>query len=78
MSDKKKIAIALSGGVDSSVSALLLKQQGWDVTAFTAKLTEGDCSTVVENAKKVADKLEIPFYFVDLHDYFKENIISYF
>lgn len=78
MSDKKKIAIALSGGVDSSVSALLLKQQGWDVTAFTAKLTEGDCSTVVENAKKVADKLEIPFYFVDLHDYFKENIIAYF
>ena len=77
-SKMKKAAIALSGGVDSSVSALLLKQAGYEVVGFTAKLLEGDFSQVVENASKVAEKLDIPFYSVDLSEYFKENIINYF
>lgn len=78
MQKNKKVVIALSGGVDSSVSALLLQKQGYDVIAYTAKLMDCDVSEVVNNAEKVAKKLNIPFYYADLSSYFKENIIQYF
>ncbi len=78
MHKKIKIAIALSGGVDSSVAAMILKNQGYEVLAFTAKLFNNDYSSIVDNAQIVAKKLNIPFEVINLCDYFQENIISYF
>lgn len=75
----KKVAVALSGGIDSSVTALLLKQQGYDVVGFTARTTNSEESKiVVNNAGKVAQKLGIPFFEVDVINTFKEKVIDYF
>ena len=58
-----KVAVALSGGVDSSVTAFLLKQQGYDVVGVTAKTTcTSEAEQIIKNAQAVAEKLEIPFY----------------
>lgn len=75
----KKVAVALSGGVDSSVTALLLKQQGYEVVGVTAKTTNSpEAEQVVKNAGRVAEKLEIPFYPLDVSDVFEEKVIKYF
>ena len=75
----RRVAVALSGGVDSSVTALLLKQQGYDVVGFTARTTNSrEAVEVVSNAKQVAQKLEIPFYELDVTSTFKEKVINYF
>jgi tRNA-uridine 2-sulfurtransferase len=86
-----RVVLAMSGGVDSSVSALLLKEQGYDViglfmrTGAHAAAAEarsdrkkGCCSAVDANdARRVADKLDIPFYALDFEREF-ERIIDYF
>ena len=75
--------LGMSGGVDSSVAAYLLKEKGYDVVGVTLKLwNEKDegcmSSSAVDDAKKVADRLGIPFYVFDFKDLFEKNVIDYF
>ncbi|KPI53862.1 thiouridylase [Clostridioides difficile] len=84
----KKVMIGMSGGVDSSVAAYLLKQQGYDVIGVTMKLwqddddveNEGGCCSLsaVEDARRVANKIGIPFYVLNFREVFKEKVIDYF
>lgn len=68
----------MSGGVDSSVAAFLLKEKGYDVLGITLKLTENDDGTNARDAKEVADHLGISHITVDLRDDFKESVTDYF
>ena len=69
-----RIMLGMSGGVDSSVAALLLKQSGADVVGVTLRLTEDDDGTNAENAKKVADALNIPHITADMRAEFQKNV----
>ncbi|MBE7710632.1 MAG: tRNA 2-thiouridine(34) synthase MnmA [Cyanobacteria bacterium SIG31] len=74
-----KIAVALSGGVDSAVVAALLLEQGHEVVGITGKMTcTADSEQVVINAKKVANKLNIEHFAVDVTSEFNEKVIKYF
>jgi len=87
---KKRVVIGMSGGVDSSVAAYLLKQQGYDVIGVTmqiwqdknkeAKEREGGCCSLsaVEDARRVCDKLDIPFYVMNFKKIFEKLVIDYF
>jgi len=78
---KKKVVIGLSGGVDSSVAAFLLKQHGYDVIGVTMDLLPNDDSTnseSIKDAKKIADKLNIPFYTLNFKSEFKKYVIDHF
>ena len=81
-----KVCVGLSGGVDSSVAALLLKQQGYDVFAMfmqnwhdTEGTLHGDCEWEEDKfvAEMVARKLRIPFYFVDLSAEYRKRVVDY-
>ena len=83
---KIKVAVGLSGGVDSSVAALLLKEQGYDVFAIfmqnwhdTEGTLHGDCEWEEEKsvAEMVAKKIGIPFFFVDLSDIYRQRVVDY-
>ncbi|HOK94315.1 MAG TPA: tRNA 2-thiouridine(34) synthase MnmA [Candidatus Pacearchaeota archaeon] len=81
--DKKnqKVIIAMSGGIDSSVAAALLKQKGFEVIGAFMNLWEEDKKKSIEakeRARKVAKILEIPFCVFDLEKEFKEKIVNYF
>jgi len=85
MLDKNKVAVGMSGGVDSSVSAYLLKQKGYEVIGLTMKLfKEYDEfgneieSDFIKDAKRICSKLSIEHYVVDLTREFKEKVINYF
>lgn len=78
----KKVYVGLSGGVDSSVSAALLKQEGYDVTGVFIKVWHPDfldCNWKAEmrDAMRVCAKLDIPFKKLDLEEEYKENVIDY-
>lgn len=81
-----KICVGLSGGVDSSVAALLLKQQGYDVFAMfmqnwhdTEGTLHGDCEWEEDRfvAEMVARKIGIPFYFIDLSKEYRQRVVDY-
>jgi len=71
-----KIAIAMSGGVDSSVAAALLKEAGHEVTGVTMRVT--DDWRPGESAAAIAGRLGIPHHIIDLRDVFARLIIDYF
>ncbi|MCK5393394.1 MAG: 7-cyano-7-deazaguanine synthase, partial [Candidatus Omnitrophica bacterium] len=77
-----KIAVGMSGGVDSCVAAYLLKKKGWDVVGFTLKFYsyENRCCDLdsLSQAQRLCHKLKIPHYVLDVRDMFKEKIINYF
>ena len=80
--NKRKIIIGMSGGVDSSVAAYLLKEEGYDVVGLTMRLCDGfvkgNDSENVLMAKSVADKLGIDFMTVDYQDEFRDYVVNPF
>ena len=75
---KEKVLVGMSGGVDSSAAALVLKNKGYDVCGITLTLTENDNSRDINDAKAVCEKLGINHIVLDLRKEFRENVISYF
>lgn len=86
--EKARVVVGMSGGVDSSVAALLLREQGYDVIGVTMRIwqcgQEDERSTAccslsaVNDARRVAEQLGIPFYVMDFREGFNEKVISYF
>ena len=87
---KKKVVVGMSGGVDSSVAAYLLKKQGYDVIGVTMQIWQdeaqetreenGGCCglSAVDDARRVAQTLDIPYYVMNFKQEFKKNVIDYF
>lgn len=87
---KKKVVVGMSGGVDSSVAAFLLKEQGYEVIGVTmqiwqdeeeaAKEENGGCCglSAVDDARRVAECLDIPYYVMNFKKEFKCKVMDYF
>lgn len=76
---KEKIAIGMSGGVDSSVAAYLLKEQGYEVIGITMMLLNDEKTLkAIEDAKKICQELGIKHLILDLKEEFKEIVINNF
>ena len=83
---KKRVLLGMSGGVDSSVSAALLQQQGYDVIGITLQLLpkekehDSSCCNLdsITDAKRVANHIGIPHYTVNIRDDFKHHVMDYF
>lgn len=86
----KTVVVGMSGGVDSSVAACLLKSQGYHVIGVTMQIwqeedpslteLEGGCCglSAVDDARRVAHQLDIPYYVMNFRDEFQKNVIDYF
>ncbi len=90
LNKKKRVVVAMSGGVDSSVAAALLVEQGYDVIGMMMRLWSepsagknapaNRCCTPdqMADARQIADQLGIPFYVVDVQTYFYKRIVQFF
>lgn len=86
----EKVVIGMSGGVDSSVAAYLLKKAGYDVIGVTMQIwqengieqqeEDGGCCglSAVDDARRVANALDIPYYVMNFRGEFQKNVIDYF
>ncbi len=85
----ERVVVAMSGGVDSSCAAYLIKKQGYDAVGISIRLWPKEecgfyrpkscCSLEsIADARMVCEKLKIPFYVLDFHDEFREEVIDYF
>ena len=84
---KKKVIVGLSGGVDSSVTSYLLKEQGYEVIGMTMRtwddskddiLSQSSDELIINDAKRVAQAIGIEHYVVDFHEEFRKEVINYF
>lgn len=88
--NKQKVVVGMSGGVDSSVAAYLLKKQGYDVIGVTMQIWQdesreeiednGGCCglSAIDDARRIANQLDIPYYVMNFKDDFQKNVIHYF
>lgn len=75
---KKRVLVALSGGVDSAVAAALLLEKGYEVAGATMRLDPNSPDDATRDAREVAEKLGIPFYEFDLRDRFVQEVVEPF
>lgn len=87
LTEKPKVVVGMSGGVDSSMAAALLKEEGYDVIGVTLQIWpsagpegEGGCCSIsaIDDARRVAFQLGIPHYVLNFRSIFEENVIHYF
>src|SRR5881396_2200196 len=88
IAQKERVVCGMSGGVDSSATAALLLEQGYDVVGITLKLWPQDCVSraedkccgpqAVSDARSVCNKLGVPYFLVDEAEEFQRQVISYF
>ncbi|OLN32264.1 tRNA 2-thiouridine(34) synthase MnmA [Desulfosporosinus metallidurans] len=87
LTTKPKVVVGMSGGVDSSMAAALLKEEGYDVIGVTLQIwestgpeVEGGCcsNSAIDDARRVAFLLGIPHYILNFRSYFEKTVVDYF